>query len=716
MRIIYILDPRYSILVENEKQISSIKDRASSIEYRGFMKDYPIRYLKGVGPRKEEVFNKAGVYTLKELLRYFPFRYEDRRNFKKIRDIKAGEFCVFQGQVKVRNLKKMPYFLRSKKIRDIFEVVLDDGTGTIKCGWFNQGYLADSIKVGLKLIVCGKPSFYKDKLQIIAPEYEIVQEEESDSLNLNRIIGIWRLPAVINQRFMRKTVFSALRECHSSCKDPLPFHIRKQKDFFNIVRSFEEMHFPGSWEGVSRARERFIFEELFLSQILVYLRKAKHRSQKGPELKVDKSKLDKIKKRLLFKLTSSQEEVIAQILDDLAKPFPMHRLLQGDVGCGKTVVAVFAIAACVQAGFQAALMVPTEVLAYQHKETLDKILKEKSIKVVTSSLAKTAALSIYKDLKQGKIKIIIGTHSLIQEDIKFKKLGLAVIDEQHKFGVAQRSLLPQKGLVAPHFLVMSATPIPRSLALSLYGDLDLSVIKEMPKQRVPAITTWVKEEKREWVYNFLEEKVQQGRQAYIIYPVIEESKDEELKSLKVMYEKISQKLAPLSIGVFHGKMKNAEKIKVIKDFRENKINILVSTTVIEVGVNIENAAVMIVENPERFGLAQLHQLRGRIQRSNHEPHFILISKDKLSQSAEDRLKVISKQSCGFKIAEEDLKLRGPGDFFGNIQHGLPDLKLANPLRDLEILKQARFFAYQVVKSDPSLEKPQHRCIREYLNI
>jgi len=680
------------------------------------MKDFPIRYLKGVGPGKEAAFNKAGVRSLKDLLYYFPFRYEDRRNFKKIKDVKAGDFCVVEGVVKVKHLKKMPYFLHSKKIRNIFEVVLDDGTGKLKCTWFNQAYLDGSIEKDQKIIACGKVSEYKGALQMVAPEYEVSTGEES--LSVNRIIGIWRLPSQFSQRFMRKTVFGALKECRIGCEDPLPFYIRKQKNLPNIVKSLEEVHFPGSWEGAAAARERFIFEELFFSQVLVYLRKAKHRQQKGPDFKVDKEKLDKVRKNFSFKLTCAQEKALSNILEDLSKPFPMHRLLQGDVGCGKTVVAAFAIAACAQSSWQAALMVPTEILAYQHKDTLEKLFKgtgiKKQIRVITSSLPKKEITAVYKDLKQGKIAVIIGTHSLIQEDVEFKNLGLVVIDEQHRFGVAQRALLPKKGGIAPHCLVMSATPIPRSLALSLYGDLDLSIIDEMPEKRAVAVTTWVKEDKRKWVYDLIKEKVKQGKQAYIIYPVIEESIDEELKSLKAMYGRLTKKFADFSVGMFHGKMKSEDKIKTIEAFKENNINILISTTVVEVGVDIKNAVVMVVENPERFGLAQLHQLRGRIQRSSYEPNFILISKDNLSQSSAERLKVISKENSGFKIAEEDLKLRGPGDFFGSLQHGLPDLKIANPLRDLEVLKQARLFAYRAIKADPCLEKVEHRCLKEHL--
>ncbi|MBU0693987.1 MAG: ATP-dependent DNA helicase RecG [Candidatus Omnitrophica bacterium] len=681
------------------------------------MQEVPIRYLKGVGPRKEAVFNNLGIYTAGDLLYYFPFRYEDRRNFKKMSELKEGEACLIKGRVCARNLKKMPYFIPKVRVKSIFEAALSDETGLVNCVWFNQPFLNDLIKVGEELIVYGKPLYSNNKFKLVSPEYELVKDKEDDFLNLGRIIGVYHLSSFFTQKFMRKIMHLVLYNFKGRMPDPLPFYIRKEKNVPNIARGLEEIHFPGTFEEAECARERFIFQELFLSQILVYLRKAKHRSQKGPLFKIREEVLKKIRKKLPFELTLAQEEAFSQIRSSLEKPYPMHCLLQGDVGCGKTVVAIFAAGICVDCGSQAAFMVPTEVLAYQHKQTLERIFKEFKFKieVLTSSLSKKKIEKIKVELKEGKINIIVGTHSLIQEKIEFKKLGLVVIDEQHRFGVAQRVLLPKKG-VNPHCLVMSATPIPRSLALSLYGDLDLAVIKELPKGRISPQTIWVKEEKRKWVYDFLKTKLEEGRQIFVIYPVIEESVDEDLKSLEVMHKEICKQFSSFSVGMFHGKIKSQEKLKVIKEFREKKINILVSTTVVEVGINIENASVMVVENPERFGLAQLHQLRGRIQRSIYQPHFILISKSNLSQIALRRLGIISQETNGFKIAEEDLKLRGPGDFFGNLQHGLPKLKIANPLRDLEILNQARSFAYKVIKEDPYLEKPHHRCIKEHLDF
>jgi len=676
----------------------------------------PIRYLKGIGPKKEKIFNKLGIYTIYDLLYYFPFRYEDRRNFKKINELKENEFAVVVGKVLARNLRKIPAFVKKSKVRSIFEAILSDETGYIKCIWFNQPYLVDYIKLSTELIIYGKPKFVSGKFEFICPAYELL--DDRDSLNLGRIVGIYRTSGNINQKFIRKLISFCLEKYKTNLADPIPFNIRKEKKFFNIATSLSEIHFPSSFENAKLARERFIFQELFFSQILVYLRKAKHYFQEAPKFFIKDEIVNRIKENLNFSLTSSQNKALSDILNDFKKPYPMHRLLQGDVGCGKTVVAAFGIAICASSGYQAALMVPTEILAYQHKDTLEKIFKglNFNIEILVSSLGKKKIELIKKRLLEGDIDIVVGTHALIQEDIKFKKLGFVVIDEEHRFGVAQRALLPQKGK-NPHFLIMSATPIPRSLALSLYGDFDLSVIEELPIGRLLPKTIKVKEEKRSWVYDFLIEKIKEGRQAYIIYPVIEETEDEDLRSLQEMYEKLKEKFFNFSVEMFHGKLPLYKKLEIINNFREKKIDILLSTTVIEVGVNVENANVMVVENPERFGLAQLHQLRGRIQRWIHQPYFLLIeSKDNYSEDAEKRLNIIANINDGFKIAEEDLKLRGPGDFFGDRQHGYPQLRIANPIKDLDILKEARLFAYRVIKTDPQLKNPSNRCIREYLDV
>ncbi len=677
-----------------------------------------VRYLKGVGPKKEKVLNRLGIYSVADILYWFPVRYQDRRDVCKISQLKEGEPAVVRARVMACNFRPL-MFRKGKKFNpraSIFEIVISDDSGYVFCVWFNQPYIKDYIKVGDEIVIYGKPRLHKGSVQFVAPEFEVLDKSDTSS-GMKGIIPVYRLTEGLTQKLMRNLVRTAWEEVGRHLLDVIPFSVRKERKFPNIIQSLKYIHFPESFEEAELARRRFIFEELFLSQILVYMRKAMYRRRRSVPFKVNREVIARLEGTLGFELTPSQKKVIKEIFDDIVKPYPMHRLLQGDVGCGKTVVASFAMAVAVDNGYQVAFMVPTEVLATQHVQTLRGFFKDMKVQVemLSSGLSLSQKKTIRDKLAGGEIDIIVGTHSLLEEDVKFKNLGLVVIDEQHKFGVAQRALLPRKGeKIFPHCLVMSATPIPRSFALSLYGDLDLSAIKELPPGRKMPQTIWVEEEKREWVYEFIREKLSEGRQAYIIYPLIEESDLKEIKSLRQMHTYWEKVLSPFTVGVFHGRMSGRKKTSVIRKFRDKKIDVLISTTVIEVGVNIENATVMVVENPERFGLAQLHQLRGRIRRSVYEPYFILLSKRELSENARRRLEVISQYTDGFIIAEEDLKIRGPGDFFGHIQSGFPQLKMADPLRDLETLNDARRAAYSIIKEDPHLEKPAHHLLKEHL--
>ncbi|MFH1768391.1 MAG: ATP-dependent DNA helicase RecG [Candidatus Omnitrophota bacterium] len=679
-----------------------------------------IRYLKGIGPKKEEIFNRLGISTIKDLLYYLPLRYEDRRTITPIKALVKDGFFSVQGKVLAKNLRPLqPKMWRQLSRKSIFEVVIGDGSGILTCVWFNQTYLKDYVNLGDELVLYGKCRIYKGKRQLVAPEFEILGSKTDPSLNLGRIVGFYRLTEGLTQKIIRKILHSFLDRFGSKLNDPIPYYIRKKENIPNLPYSLRNIHFPSDLKDAVLARQRFIYEELFFSQILVYLRKARHRSQRSVFISGDNGVREELEKSMAFKLTPCQEKVVGEIFNDLKRPYPMHRLLQGDVGCGKTIVACFAIAWMAQSDFQAAFMVPTEVLAYQHIATLKDLLKRFNFKIeiLTSSLSTKDKQAVYNNLRDGTTDIVIGTHSLVEQAVVFKNLGLVVIDEQHKFGVAQRTLLPKKAKkYAPHCLVMSATPIPRTLSLSLYGDLDLSVIDNLPPGRKQPRTLWVGNDKRRWVYDLLREKLKEKRQAYIIYPVIEESNDWDLRSLREMYDVIKEEFNDFEVAMFHGKMSNKEKGIIIKKFKQNHVNILIATTIIEVGVNIENATVMVVENPERFGLAQLHQLRGRIRRSTYQPEFILIGDAGLSDNAKKRLEIISTTNDGFKIAEEDLTLRGPGDFFGSSQSGFPQLKIASPLGDLEILKQARLSAYRVIKNDPYLREPAHRCIKEQLDF
>lgn len=675
-----------------------------------------IRYLKGVGPKKEGVLQKLGIYTIKDILYYFPYKYEDRSQVRAIKDLNDQEVFVIKAKVTAKKFKPISYYVKNSKVRNIFEVLLSDGDNLAHSVWFNQGFLNDLIQVGDLLYIYGKPSWADNIWKFNSPEYEVIKGP--DSLNMARIIGVYSLTQTLTQKNIRKLILSCFEQFKTQIADPIPFDIRKELNLLNIVKSFQAIHMPSSWQEAKEARRRFIFEELFFSQVLVYLRKARRCSQRGITITIKEETIAAIRNNLPFSLTLGQQEAIEQIIDDFSKAYPMHRLLQGDVGCGKTVVAAFAMGICLDSGVQVACMVPTEVLAYQHKESFDNIFKNLpfTIEVLTASLPKEKVLKIRERLKSGEINIIIGTHALLQEEVEFKNLGLVIIDEQHKFGVAQRALLPKKAKANPHCLVMSATPIPRSLALSLYGDLDLSIIKQMPQGRLKPENIWLKDEQRQKAYDLIKEQLKAGRQAYIVYPVIEESLEQDLKSLELMYEEVKKEFAPYNVGMFHGKMKAQDKVAIIQAFKKKEVEILVATTVVEVGVNVINASVMMVENAHRFGLAQLHQLRGRIQRSVYQPYFLVISSNDLTESANRRLEVITSETDGFKIAEEDLKLRGPGDFFGNMQHGLPNLRVANPLEELETLKIARVYAYKLIKSDPYLEGVTNRCIKEHLEF
>jgi len=675
-------------------------------------KNIPALYLKGVGEILKDKLAKLKIYTLRDLFYYFPFRYEDRSKISSIKELEEDKEALIEAEVLVRNfrLSRKKSFVKS----GIFEVIVSDGKDHILCVWFNQPYLKNMIKVKDKLKIFGRVKRYKNQLCFICPEFEKKGEE---SPNFGKIVGIYHLTEGITQKRMRRIIFENLKKYAHLIEDSLPFYIRQKLNLPNINKSLWQIHFPSDFEEAEITRRRFIFEELFFSQILVYLRKAKRKLKRGIAFKIDKNFIEKINEKLGFKLTDSQKEALSQILKDMAKPVPMCRLLQGDVGSGKTAVALFSLGVCVKNGYQALFCVPTEVLAFQHFFNISKIFSDFGfkVKILVSSLGKKEKLVVIKDLAEGKIDIIVGTHALLEEEVKFKNLGLVIIDEQHKFGVAQRILLSKKGN-NPDCLVMSATPIPRSLALSLYGDLDLSLIKEKPPLRKDPVTLVIKENQKSWVYNFVKERLNEGRQAFFVFSLIEDSEFSDLLSLEKTYEKIKDSFSEFKVEKLHGRMKKDEKEKIIKEFINKKIQVLVTTTVVEVGLDIENATVMVVENPEKFGLAQLHQLRGRIQRSQYPSYFILILRENISENAKKRIEILKNTNDGFKIAEEDLILRGPGDFFGLRQSGMPKLRVAHPLKDLETLREARKIAYEVIRDDPRLLKPYNKVIKKHIDF
>lgn len=666
----------------------------------------PIRYLKGVGPKKEKLFHKLGIFFLKDLFYFFPRAYQDRTKISSISSLKEGESFLIKAEVVALNLRRSFF-----KKKFILEALLRDESGIIYSVWFNQPYLKNYLKLGKEFFFYGRVYNYRGRFQLVSPEFEEITGRE-DSLG---IMPLYRLTNGFTQKSIRRIIYTSLERYINQLVEPLPYSIRRYYNFPNIVEALRNIHFPSSFEELKRSRQRFIFEEFFIMELLVYRRKAKFRETKTPGIKIEEKIIEKVKSNFEFKLTPSQQNALDDILKDLSLNCRTSRLLQGDVGSGKTVVAAIASFCVAKASYQVAFMVPTEVLAFQHKKTLEKLARGLKIKieVLTGGLSLKSKRDIYKRLVEGKIDIIIGTHALLEERLKFKKLKLVIIDEQHRFGVIQRTLLAQKN-ISSDILVISATPIPRSLALSLYGDLDLSVIRELPAGRKIAQTRIVFEEEREEIYKFLESQLKEGRQGYIIYALVETEEEREFPGAVEKYEELKERFSNYSVGLLHGRLSSEQKLQVLDRFSRGKLHLLVSTLVVEVGMDVRNATVMIVENPERFGLSQLHQLRGRICRSEHIPYFFMVIRRDISPSILRRLEIIKDTQDGFKIAKKDLQLRGPGDLFGTLQAGYLPQKIASVDKDLEILKQARVCAFRTIKKDPDLKLKEHSQLREFI--
>jgi ATP-dependent DNA helicase RecG len=678
----------------------------------------PIRYIKGIGPKRAKTMQKLGINTIEDLLYYFPRRYEDRTNFISISKLQAGQTYTIKAEV----LAKAQRQSFRRRGFSIIEVAVGDQTGKLFCVWFNQPYLAGYFKVGQTMIFYGKIELYAGRLQMNSPEFEIVNGAQAadESLNIGRIVPIYTLPEGITQRNFRRIIKYALDDYLPNISDFLPYDVRVRNKLLNLARSLLAIHFPDNLDVQKQAYERLAFEEFFLFQLPLALRKLKKKEKLGISHQVEGQLARSFIESLPFKLTVAQEKVVDEIKSDMAKPQAMQRLLQGDVGSGKTVVATIAGIFAIQGGYQVAFMVPTEILAKQHFEKInDQVssvkIQDKEIKVgvLTSSATEKEKKKICQEIKEGEIDLIIGTHALLEEEVKFKNLGLVVIDEQHKFGVGQRALLPKKG-INPDILIMTATPIPRTLAITLYGDLDISVINELPPGRLPVKTVQFSEDQNLQAYNIAKEQLRQGKQAYIVYPVIEESYALDIVGAKKMYSGLKAgAFKEFKLGLIHGKLKQTEQDQIMERFKHKELDVLVSTTVLEVGIDVPEATCMIIEHAQRFGLSQLHQLRGRVGRGAAESFCVLVSVSE-TEEAKARLKAIVEYSDGFRIAEEDLKIRGPGEFFGQRQHGLTELKIANPLTQLQLLKQARAEAIKLVDRDPSLTARQDFLLKEKL--
>jgi len=674
--------------------------------------DLPIQYLKGLGPKRATLLKKLGIETVKDALYFLPAQYEDRRNKKKIFELNVNEYVTIEGKIVQINE------VRTKSNLSIIEITVSDGTGFIKAKWFNQLYLKKIFKEKQKIKIYGKTQIdhWGRYFEILNPEYEILDFSPVNSSEYG-IMPIYRLTEGISQKIIRSIIINAFNYAKPYIVDPLPDKIIKQLNFPNLSEALKEIHFPSRNMEIKTLNERqtifhkrLVFEELFLMQLGILMVKKNREIEKGISFNPEGKLLKQFFSNLTFKLTTSQMRVINEILNDMKKEIPMNRLLQGDVGSGKTVVALSAMLSAVECGYQSALMAPTEILAEQHFMNISNMLKGLPVNIVilTGTYNKYANL-----ISSGVANIVIGTHALIQENIKFNNLGLVVIDEQHRFGVIQRALIKKKGF-NPDTLVMTATPIPRTLALTVYGDLDYSVLDELPPGRKPVITKIIEPQNKKLIYRMIDEEIKAGGQVYIIYPVIEESEVLDLKSATKSYEALQNIFPQYKIGLIHGRIPSKQIEEVMKDFRKGVINILVATTVIEVGVDIPNATLMIIAHAERFGLAQLHQLRGRVGRGDRPSKCILIPY-KFTEEAKLRLKAMVEHSDGFKIAEEDMKIRGPGEFFGVKQSGLPDLKIADILRDQSMLDIARRYADLILNEDSSLNKyPYLRaCLEDF---
>ena len=673
-----------------------------------------VQYVKGVGPRLAGMLEKLGIFSVRDLLYHFPWRHEDRTRFAKVSQLRHGETATILGTVLTAdNVQTRGRLVLTK-------VALEDGSGVVALTWFNQKFRKEQfLKLkGHQIVVYGTVQMGRWGVELTSPEWE-VYSEDADPLSSGRIVPIYPLTEGLIQNQLRKVIRGALDTYVPLLIDDLPEDVRDRLDLMDLQEALLNIHFPESEAAHTAARKRLVFEELFLLQLALAVRK---RSMAAPgagiSFEMPGNFTEELKQILPFELTNAQKRVIQEIAADMARSVSMNRLLQGDVGSGKTAVALAAMLIAVRNGYQAALMAPTEILAEQHYIGISKLLGnlgilDISVDLLTGSLRSKQRQEVNERIASGQTKIAIGTHALIQEGVEFRRLGLVIVDEQHRFGVLQRAALMDKGLT-PDILVMTATPIPRTLTLTVYGDLDVSIIDELPPGRKPIKTHWKQMGERKKVYQALRTLVDQGRQAYVVCPLIEESEKLQARAATDLAEFLQQEMFPdLKIGLLHGQMKTDEKEQVMTEFRSGEINILVSTTVIEVGVDVPNATCMVVEDAERFGLAQLHQLRGRVGRGEEQSFCILICEGN-SEDSIKRMQIMSSTNDGFLIAEEDLKIRGPGEFYGTRQSGIPGFKIADIFRDIPILETARKEAFDIVEKDPELKAPVLKNLRNTL--
>src|SRR5580698_6641588 len=698
----------------------------------------PVQYVKGVGPRIGEVLAAKGIYTVGDLLHYLPFRYEDRLNPRGISELRAGEMATVVGEVRNSGLFRT-------RGAPIFQLTVGQGRSRLRCLWFNATYLQDKFKPGQMIALYGKveEDQRSRELQIVQPQFEILgdptdsgengaDKKAAESLEIGRIVPIYEAIGRLTPRWFRRAIRTALDNLTSDLPDPIPAAVRLHLGLISPREALWNVHWPEpgeSFEALQSSRTpahiRMIFDELFFVELGLELKRREQKAQTGIAFRLDDRARAAIKKILPFHPTAAQKRVLKEIAADMEKPYPMRRLLQGDVGSGKTIVGFEAAIIAIENGCQVALMAPTEILAQQHYFSARRILESAGYRIVllTGSLEADRKREIRRHIAQGNAQLVIGTHALLEEKVEFAKPGLVIVDEQHRFGVLQRLKLMKKSAdtestrvqtsasplqaeakpsaplqpAEPDVLVMTATPIPRTLALTLYGDLDLSVLDELPPGRTPIVTRSISDDQSPKVWEFVRKQVNAGHQAYVVYPVIAENEESELKAAVKMYRELSGKLfAELKVGLLHGRLDPELKEQVMRMFQKGELQILVATTVIEVGVDVPNATVMVIEHAERFGLAQLHQLRGRIGRGAAKSYCVLMTGGKISEDGQKRLDAMTRTNDGFEIAQLDLELRGPGEFFGTRQAGLPSFRVANIIRDAQLLEAAKHEAAAVL--------------------
>ena len=662
-----------------------------------------IQYVKGIGPKKAEKLNKLGIYTIKDLLYYFPRQFEDRSIIKKIAQLEDEE------KVTVKALITNIESYTPKKGMTITRIDVKDDTGFAKLTFFNREYIKNTFRVGDSILAFGKVKKNGRFVELNSCELEYLSASPK---NIGKLVPVYPLSYGVTNKDIMNTVRMVFESKDIKIPEYMPEYILKKYRLCGIEYAIKNIHFPKDKESLKIALYRLIFEELLVLQLGLFMYKGGSSDEKGILFKRNQ-RLDEVLESLPFSLTRAQNRALNEIIDDMCSEKVMNRLVQGDVGSGKTVVALLALAECVFNGYQGALMAPTEILAQQHYESFTETFEDIGINVelLTGSVTKKQKEGILQRAKDGEIDILIGTHALIEDNVEFKNIGLVITDEQHRFGVRQRGKLSSKG-ESPDILVMTATPIPRTLALILYGDLDISIIDELPPGRQPIETIAVEKKKRDKVYNSLvRREVDKGRQVYIVCPLVEESETLDITSATETAEEIKRDFFPdLRVGLLHGKMKPSEKDTIMTAFKNHELDILVSTTVIEVGVNVPNSTLMIIENAERFGLAQLHQLRGRVGRGKHQSYCVLIYGSN-SEVCRKRMSIMEETNDGFKISEKDLEIRGPGEFFGTMQHGVPELKVANLFKHMKILKTVQQEARIIIGEDSTLDFKEYRGLK-----